>query len=61
MVREKLLRPKEAAEALGVSTQSIVNWSHNGKIKVLRTPGGHRRVPESEVDRLLSSVPEKRK
>lgn len=50
---DNLLRPKEAAKVLGVTTQSLANWERSGKIFVKRTPGGHRRIPESEVRRLL--------
>jgi molybdopterin-binding protein len=28
-------------------------WIYRGKIKSVKTPGGHHRVPESEIDRLF--------
>jgi excisionase family DNA binding protein len=34
---------KEAAELLGVSTKTIRRWEADGKIKAVRTLGGHRR------------------
>lgn len=38
-----LITVKEAAELLGVSTKTIRRWSADGKIKAVRTVGGHRR------------------
>lgn len=42
----------EAAEKLGVTTKTIRNWEEKGKIETVRTPGGHRRIPLFEIDRL---------
>ena len=49
---DKLLTMKEAKELLGVSTKTIQNWDKAGTIKVVRTPGGRRRIPLSEVERI---------
>ena len=53
---EKLLTPKEASKLLGVSTRTIQRWDKQGLIKVVRTPKGRRRIPLSEVKRILSQV-----
>lgn len=50
---QRLLPPREAAAILGVSYPALKQWIYRGKIKTARTPGGHHRVPESEIDRLL--------
>lgn len=42
----------EASEMLGVCEKTLRVWGENGKIQIVRTPGGHRRVPMSEVLRL---------
>jgi len=42
----------DAAKLLGVSAQTIRKWDKDGKIRVTRTPGNQRRVPESEIIRL---------
>lgn len=49
----KLLTMKEAKEYLGVTTKTIQRWDAEGKIEIVRTPGGRRRIPLSEVERLL--------
>ena len=43
-----------AADILGVSTKTLRNWDEKGKINVVRTPGGHRRIPIKEISRLLA-------
>lgn len=48
-----LLKPKEAAEMLGVSVRALWNWDKEGKLQCHHTPGRHRRIPFSEVERLL--------
>jgi excisionase family DNA binding protein len=53
---DKLLTMKSAKELLGVSTRTIQNWDKEGKIKIVRTPGGRRRIPFSEVERLLGNT-----
>jgi excisionase family DNA binding protein len=48
-----LLRPKQAAEALCVTTHTLCDWHKLGKLTAYRTPGGQLRIPQSEVDRIL--------
>ena len=50
---QRLLAPREAANILGISYPTLKQWIYRGKIKTARTPGGHHRVPESEIDRLI--------
>lgn len=50
---QKLLAPREAANILGISYPTLKQWIYHGKIKTAKTPGGHHRVPESEIDRML--------
>ena len=52
-MKEKLYTVKQASEILGVHPKTIQKWDREGKIKVIRTPGGRRRIPESEIKRLL--------
>ena len=50
---ELLLRPAEAARKLGVHVKTLQRMDKEGRIRVVRTPGGRRRFPESEVHRLM--------
>jgi len=50
---QKLLPPREAAKILGISYPTLKQWIYHGKLKSVKTPGGHHRVPESEIDRLI--------
>jgi putative resolvase len=50
---EKLYTLKEAKRLLGVTTRTIQRWDKAGKIRVVRTIGGRRRIPESEIKRIL--------
>jgi MerR family transcriptional regulator, light-induced transcriptional regulator len=53
--RTLLVPAGEAARRLGVSPVTIQRWADQGLIAVERTAGGHRRVPVSEVLRLLAA------
>ena len=50
---QRLLAPREAASILGISYPTLKQWIYHGKIKTAKTPGGHHRVPESEIDRMI--------
>jgi len=49
---ENLIVLKDAKSLLGVTTKTIQKWDKEGKIKIIRTIGGRRRVPLSEIERL---------
>ncbi|MHA1722874.1 MAG: IS607 family transposase [Candidatus Baldrarchaeia archaeon] len=51
---------KEASKLLGVHVKTIQKWDREGKIRCVRTVGGKRRVPESEIKRILG-IHEERK
>ncbi|MGH9731671.1 MAG: TOBE domain-containing protein [Candidatus Acidiferrales bacterium] len=51
---ENLLTPREAAQILGVSYPTLKQWIYHGRLRTVKTAGGHHRVPESEIDRYLS-------
>ncbi|MGC9076800.1 MAG: IS607 family transposase [Conexivisphaera sp.] len=53
MEMERLYTLKEAKRLLGVTTRTIQRWDKDGKIRVVRTVGGRRRIPESEIKRIL--------
>lgn len=49
-----LLTPGESARRLGVHIDTLRRWAADGKIMSVRTPGGQRRFPESEIERILA-------
>jgi molybdopterin-binding protein len=49
----ELLRLHEAAQLVGVSYPTLKQWIYNGKIKSVKTAGGHHRIPRSEVERFV--------
>jgi molybdopterin-binding protein len=48
----ELLRLHEAAQLAGVSYPTLKQWIYKGKIKSVKTAGGHHRIPKSEIERL---------
>lgn len=54
---ERLHTMREASAVLRVHPNTIRRWDKEGKIRVVRTERGHRRIPESEINRLLHQTP----
>jgi molybdopterin-binding protein len=48
------LTVRAAAEAMGVGYSTLKQWIFKGKVRTTQTAGGHHRVSEAEVDRLLA-------
>jgi molybdopterin-binding protein len=48
-----LLTPRQAALRLGISYPTIKQWIYHAKLKSIKTPGGHYRISEAELDRFL--------
>ena len=49
-----LLTVRQAAGRLGVSYSTLKQWIFKGSVRTTRTEGGHHRVAEVEVERLLA-------
>lgn len=49
-----LLTARAAAEKLGVGYSTIKRWVRSGHVRTTRTEGGHHRVADAEIDRLLA-------
>ena len=49
-----LLTVRTAASRLGVGYSTLKQWIYRGKVRTTQTEGGHHRVAESEVDRLVA-------
>lgn len=48
-IQKEILKTREAAELLKVTTQTIKNYIYSGKLKALKTPGGHHRIRRSDL------------
>jgi molybdopterin-binding protein len=49
----ELLKLRDAALELGISFPTIKQWIYKHKIRSIQTAGGHHRIPQTELDRLL--------
>ena len=49
-----LLTVRAAAERMGIGYSTLKQWIFQGKIRTTKTAGGHHRMSEAEVDRLLA-------
>jgi len=50
-----LLRLHEAARVLSISYPTLKQWIYNEKIRSVKTAGGHHRIPQGEIDRILET------
>jgi molybdopterin-binding protein len=48
-----LIRLQEAARRLGISYPTLKQWIYKGKIRSVKTAGGHHRIPATELERVL--------
>jgi molybdopterin-binding protein len=49
-----LLTVRQAATRLGVGYSTLKHWIYEGRVRTRLTSGGHHRIPDTEVDRLLA-------
>jgi molybdopterin-binding protein len=53
---------RAAADQLGVAYSTLKRWVHTGHVRTIRTEGGHHRISDNEIDRLLArQQPESRR
>lgn len=55
---DRLLTPGEVAAMFRVDPKTVTRWAAAGRISSIRTPGGHRRFRELEVQALLRGIEE---
>ena len=53
--KDKLLSIGKASNMLGVHPNTLRDWSDNLKIESVKTPGGHRKFPLSEVQKHMGN------
>jgi molybdopterin-binding protein len=49
-----LLTARAAAERLGIGYSTLKQWIHKGHVRTTQTEGGHHRIAEAEIERLLA-------
>lgn len=49
-----LLTVRTAAERMGIGYSTLKQWIFQGKVRTTTTAGGHHRLSEAEVDRMLA-------
>jgi molybdopterin-binding protein len=49
-----LLTVTAAAERLGIGYSTLKQWIYTGKVRTTTTAGGHHRVSEAEIERLIA-------
>lgn len=55
VVEDELLTVKEFMELMKITARStIFNWMREKKLKTVRLPNGHLRIPRSEYDRIVA-------
>jgi excisionase family DNA binding protein len=47
--RDGLLTMGEVARLFRVDPKTVTRWANSGRLKSIRTPGGHRRFRESDI------------
>jgi molybdopterin-binding protein len=49
-----LLTVRDAAERLGVGYSTLKQWIYSGQVRTTTTAGGHHRIADAEIDRLIA-------
>ena len=49
-----LLTARDAASRVGVSYSTFKQWIYKGSVRSVQTNGGHHRISETEINRLLA-------
>lgn len=53
-MNEQLIGIQEAAKILNVKPATLRRWDKTGTFKSVRTPGGHRRYRQSDIEKFMS-------
>jgi len=51
-----LLTVRTAAERLGIGYSTLKQWIYRGEVRTTTTSGGHHRIADSEIDRLIAKT-----
>jgi len=53
MKSSTLLTPRQAADKIGISYPALKHWILAGRIRTVKTPGGHHRIPLDALNEFL--------
>jgi molybdopterin-binding protein len=56
MTASTLLTPRQAADKIGISYPALKHWILAGRIRTVKTPGGHHRVPLEALQEFLPAA-----
>jgi molybdopterin-binding protein len=56
MTASTLLTPRQAAARLGMSYPALKHWILAGRIRTVKTPGGHHRIPLEALEEFLPAA-----
>ncbi len=56
MTSPALLTPRQAAQKLGMSYAALKHWILAGRVKTVKTPGGHHRIPAAALSKFLPAA-----
>jgi excisionase family DNA binding protein len=51
---DELLTPAEVAAMFRVNAKTVTRWSRSGKLRSMKTIGGHRRFYRSDIERAIA-------
>jgi excisionase family DNA binding protein len=51
----ELLTPGEVAQMFRVDPKTVTRWAQSGRLRSVRTIGGHRRYYKTEIEALLTN------
>jgi predicted DNA-binding transcriptional regulator AlpA len=61
MIKDRMLQLNQVGDRFGVGRDTIYRWIRAGNVfdanNIKLTPGGHMRILESEVNRVISNSP----
>lgn len=55
-MNHRFIATSDVARMLHVSPKTVSRWAKEGRLPCIRTLGGHRRYPKSEIERLACSL-----
>jgi excisionase family DNA binding protein len=55
---DRLLTPSEVAEMFRVNPKTVTRWARTGRLRAIKTIGGHRRYRLSEVRKAVEAANE---